>query len=134
MDKADVVHIWNIYTMEYYSAIKKNERMPFAATWMDQQIITLSEVSQKRRQIPYDITYMWNLKYNTNEPIYETKPDKQRTDLWLPRGEEVWERDEVGVWDQQMQTVIYRMDKQGPTVQHRELYSISCDKPQWKRI
>ena len=35
-----------------------------------------------------------------------------------------------GVWDQQMQTGIYRMDKQqGPTVEHRELYSISCDKP-----
>ena len=32
-------------------------------------------------------------------------------------------------------TIIYRMDKQqGPTVQHKELYSISCDKPQWKRI
>ena len=40
------------------------------------------------------------------------------------------ERDGQGVWDQQMQTVIYRMGKQqGPTVQHRELYSISCDKP-----
>ena len=37
--------------------------------------------------------------------------------------------DGLGVWDQQMQTNIYRMDKQGPTVQHRELYSISCDKP-----
>ena len=40
--------------------------MPFAATWMDLEIIILSRVSQKReRQIPYDITYMWNLKYNT---------------------------------------------------------------------
>ena len=38
--------------------------------------------------------------------------------------------DRLGVWDQQMQTIVYRMDKQqGPTVQHRELYSISCDKP-----
>ena len=37
-----------IYTMEYYySAIKKNEIMPFAATWMDLGIIILSEVSQK---------------------------------------------------------------------------------------
>ena len=35
-----------IYTVEYYSAIKKNEIMPFAATWMDLKIITLSEVSQ----------------------------------------------------------------------------------------
>ena len=40
-----------------------------------------------------------------------------------------WETDGLGVWDQQMQTGIYRMDKQqGPTVQHRELYSISCNK------
>ena len=39
-------------------------------------------------------------------------------------------REGLGVWDQQMQTIIYRMDKQqGPTVQHRELYStISCGK------
>ena len=41
-------------------------------------------------------------------------------------------RDGLGVWDQQMQTIIQRMDKyQGTSVQHRELYSISCDKPQW---
>ena len=48
--------MWYIYTLEYYSAIKKNEIMPFAATWMDLEIIILSEVSQ--RQISYDITYM----------------------------------------------------------------------------
>ena len=53
----------------------------------------------------------------------------------VAKGEGGWGRDGLGVWDQQMQTIIYRMDKQqGPTVQHRELYSVSCDKPQWKRI
>ena len=49
--------------------------MPFAATWMDLETIILSEVSQK--EIPYDITYMWNLKYDTNEFIYKTETDSQ---------------------------------------------------------
>ena len=56
--------------MEYYSAIKKNEIMSFAATWIDLEIIILSEI--KQRQISYDITYMWNLKYDTSELIYKT--------------------------------------------------------------
>ena len=40
--------MWYIYTMEYYSAIKKNEIMPFAATWMQLEIIILSEVRKSK--------------------------------------------------------------------------------------
>ena len=47
--------------MEYYTDIKKNEILPFAATWMDLEIIILSEVSQINTK-SYDITYIWNLK------------------------------------------------------------------------
>ena len=45
--------------MKYYSAIKKNEIMPFAATWVELEIIILSEVSQ-RKKISCDIAYMRN--------------------------------------------------------------------------
>ena len=43
-------------------AHKKSEIMPFAATWMKLEVITLSDKSNRERQISYDVTYMWNLK------------------------------------------------------------------------
>ena len=62
--------------MECHLAIKKkNEIMPFVATRMDLDIIILSEVSQKDKY--HDITHMWNLNYDTDELIYETKTDSQ---------------------------------------------------------
>ena len=65
------------HTMEYYSAMKKNEIMPFAATWMDLEIILLSKLSQKEKDKYHMISLLWNLKYDTNELIYETKTESQ---------------------------------------------------------
>ena len=49
MDKEDVY----LYTMEYYSAIKKNEIMPFATIWMDLEVIILSEASHTEKDKYY---------------------------------------------------------------------------------
>ena len=57
-DKRVIVFMFYIHTMECYSATKKSEMMPFAATWVGLEIILLSEV----RQISYDVTYVWDLK------------------------------------------------------------------------
>ena len=43
--------IWYTYTIEYYSVIRKNEIMSFAVTWMDLEIVILSEVRQRMRNI-----------------------------------------------------------------------------------
>ena len=40
--------MWYIYTVKYYSVITRNKTMPFAALWMDLEIVTLSEGSQRK--------------------------------------------------------------------------------------
>ena len=56
--------------------------------------------SDRERQIPYDITYMWNLKYDTNELIYKTETDwqTQKTPM-VTKGERGWGMDRLGVWN-----------------------------------
>ena len=51
--------------------------MPLTATWMDLEIIILSEVSQKEKDKYHMISHMWNLNYDTNEHIYKTETDPQ---------------------------------------------------------
>ena len=55
MDKEDLVYI---YTMEYYSAITKNDILPFVATWMDLETVIQSEVSQKEKSKYYILTHI----------------------------------------------------------------------------
>ena len=45
------IKMWYIYTMEYYTAIKKNEILPFATTWMELEGIMLSEIIQRKTKI-----------------------------------------------------------------------------------
>ena len=52
----------HIHTMEYYSAIKKNEIIPFAATWMDLEIVILSEVRQRKSNIIWYCLYVESKK------------------------------------------------------------------------
>ena len=52
--------MWHLYTMVYYSAIKKNEILPFATMWMELQGIMLSKI--RERQISYDFTHMRTLR------------------------------------------------------------------------
>ena len=70
MDKEDIVSIYNGILLCH-----KNEIMPFVATQMDPEIIILSEVRQ--RQTLYNITFMWNLKYNTKGLICTTETDSR---------------------------------------------------------
>ena len=77
-----------MHTMEYYSALKKNEIMPFVATWMDIEILTRSEVNQTEKN-KYHITYMWNLKKtDANKFIHKTEIDSQtqKINLQLTKG------------------------------------------------
>ena len=75
MDKEDVVHIYNGILLsnkkELNNAICSNmdETRDYRTKWSK---------SERERQMPYNITHMWNLKYDTNEPIYETETDPQK--------------------------------------------------------
>ena len=81
----------------------------------------LSYREKSERQISQDITYVWNLKYDINEHIYETKTDTLtlKTNLWLPKWK--WERDKLGVWDSWIYITIYKIDKQQELLQRTEI-------------
>ena len=82
--------------MDYHSAFTKNEIMPLAATWMDLEVIVLSNVSQKGKG-RHHITYiMWNLKHGTNELVYKQKQTHRHIEQTCDCDGE--RREGLGVW------------------------------------
>ena len=73
--------------MEYHSAIKKNEVMPLAATWMDLESLILSQEEKGK----YNMTSLrWNLKYDANELIYKAETDSYRKLTYVTKGKRMW--------------------------------------------
>ena len=96
--------MWYIYTMEYYLAVKKNEIMPFAATWMQLEILILSEVSQKEKDKYHMISLTCGISNmtQTNLSMKQTNLSMKLRDienrLWLLGWGGGWGRDGVGGW------------------------------------
>ena len=90
--KENIVYIF-IYIMEYYSAIKKNEILPFTITWTALEGIMLIEI--KKRQILCDLTYMWNLENKKQNPVarlVKNLPAMQETPVWFLGQEDLLDR------------------------------------------
>ena len=96
--------IWHIHTMEYSSAIKRNETMPFAATWMDLETIILSEVSQKEKDKYHMISLICGIsnmtQMNLSGKQKQTHRHREQTcRLVVAEGKWGWGRDGLGVAD-----------------------------------
>ena len=70
--------LWYIYTMEYYSAIKKNTFESVITRWIILEPIIQSEVSQKEKHQYSILLYIYGiLKDGNDDPIYETSKETQ---------------------------------------------------------
>ena len=79
-----------IYTMEYYSAIKRNEIGSFVEMWMDLETVIQSEVSQKEKNKYHILTHICGIQKNgIDEPVCKTEIETQmqRINVWTPRRE-----------------------------------------------
>ena len=79
-----------IYSMEYYSAIKRNEVGSSVETWMDLETVIQSEVSQKEQNTYLILMHICGtLNNGTHEPVCSAEIETQmyRTNVWTPRGE-----------------------------------------------
>ena len=85
--------MWSVYTMEYYSAIKSNEIVPFATTWMDVEIVMLSEVSQTETERYGTVSLIYRLSKTKQMKIFTKQMQTQtcRANLWFLGRDGRWE-------------------------------------------
>ena len=76
-----MVHIYNAILLHH----KKDKNRWHLQQCGCNQRFSYRVTSERERQVPYDVTYMWNPKYGTNDPIYKTETDHGKH-LWLPGG------------------------------------------------
>ena len=82
--------MWYIYTVEYYSAIKRNETGSFVETWMDLETVIQSEVSQKEKNKYCMLMHICGTSKNGTDELVcrvEIETQMQRTNVWMPSGE-----------------------------------------------
>ena len=74
--------------------------MSFVATWADLENITVSEISQKEKDMLYDVTYMWNTKNSENESVCKQKQThRHRKYIYRYRKGTERDSDKLGAWD-----------------------------------
>ena len=102
MNKEDVVHVYNgIYTMEYYSTIKRNEIESFVEMQMDLETVIQSEVSQKEKSKYCILMHICEIQKNSIDELIckaEIETQMQRTNIYgYQEGNEGW--DKLKDWD-----------------------------------
>ena len=108
------IKMWYIYTVEYYSAIKMKEIIPFAATWLDVESIILNEVSHtEKKNISWNPLYVKSKK-KWYKWIYkrEKETHKLRGRTYGCQGGRLGRRGSEGVLDGCAHTAIFKIDNQ----------------------
>ena len=91
--------VWYKYTMEYYSAIK-NETMPFAATWMDLEVIIPEwSKSDRKRQISYHLNAEYKRMIQWTYLQNKSRLTDIKNKLMIIKGERWGRVDKLGVWE-----------------------------------